>query len=84
MVDDKIVRFPINSSQRWRNRHGKFAVSCLVTDRYLQFDTKSSSVGDGDYVFLNVMTENEDKKSRKLCMLCVSKQDLRAVLDMID
>jgi hypothetical protein len=83
MDDNKVVRFPTNSSQRWRNRHGKFSISCLVSGRYLRFDKKSEPLPDGNYVFMDVMTD-DGEKPRKLCQLCISKQDLRAVLERVD
>ena len=40
---------------RWETLLGERAVSCLVTNRWLQFPEKSEFVGDGNYMFVDVM-----------------------------
>jgi hypothetical protein len=84
--DDKITRFPIRGDQRWKNRLGKRAVPCIVTMRWLQFPEKSDPLEDGHFMFVDVMTAPEGQygPARKLCQLCISKEDLLATLGEVD
>jgi hypothetical protein len=84
MSDEKVTRFPIGGYQRWRNRLGKRAVSCIVTDRWLQFPEKSDRLQGGSYMSVDVMTMPDGKHARKLCSLCISKEDLLSVLSKVD
>src|SRR5262249_5170658 len=84
MNKGKVVRFPIKSSERWKNRLGKRAAACLVTDRWLQFPENSEPLPDGDYMFINVMTRPDGENVRRICQLCVSKQDLIRAIKSVD
>jgi hypothetical protein len=84
MADDKIIQFPTKSKERRKNRLGKRAVPCLISDRWLQFAKDVHPLKDGDYVFLDVMTRANGEKERKICQLCVSKQDVIAAIEALD
>jgi hypothetical protein len=88
-VSDKVRRFPIGGYQRWRNSLGKRAVPCIVSSRWLQFPQQSDRFEDGDYedghyMFVDVMTMFSGEKQKKLCTLCISKEDIRAALEEVD
>jgi hypothetical protein len=82
--DSKVTRFPIRGDQRWKNRLGKRATACIVTMRWLQFPEKSEALADGHFMFVDVMTSTDGKDARKLCQLCISKEDLLPALGEVD
>jgi hypothetical protein len=54
---DKPIRFPISSTTRQRNKLGKHAVPCMVTERWLQFAKKSGGhFQDGEFISMEIMT----------------------------
>jgi hypothetical protein len=83
MTDETIVRFPVKTWQRIKNRRGKHSVSCMVTDRWLRFDKKATKVDfgiqTGTAVFVDVMTDTSGEP-RKVCQVCITLEDLREVL----
>ena len=83
MVDDKVVGFPIKSWQRQRNQMGVRAVPCEVSDRWLQFPEVSEPLRDVNVMWVDVMTKSEEGKTRKLCRLCISKEDLSKALKSV-
>jgi hypothetical protein len=80
--DDKVTHFPTTGERRWRNRLGRRAVPCLVTCRWLQFPEKSDTVADAHYMFVDAMTSPDGESEKRLRTLCISKEDLRAALDV--
>jgi hypothetical protein len=84
MADDKITRFPGDSFQRWKNRLGRRAVPCIVSDRWLQFPEKSDPLPDGSFMFVDVMTRADGENVRKICQLCISREDLLSALGEVD
>lgn len=89
VVSEEIKQFPIDGFQRWRNTLGKRAVPCIVSNRWLQFPEKSDrfedgEYPDGDYMFVDVMTTTAGQTQKKLCTLCISKDDLLAALTEVD
>jgi hypothetical protein len=90
IVNDKVRRFPIGGFQRWQNALGKRAVPCIVSNRWLQFPERSDrfedgDYPDGDYVFVNVMTTvSSGENHKKLCTLCIAKDDLLAAIAEVD
>jgi hypothetical protein len=67
--------------QRTMNRRGKRSVSCMVTDRWLQFPETATTVNFGDgkpssTVVVNVMTETGGE-ARKICELTIRLEDLQ-------
>jgi len=69
---------------------GKRAVPCIVSNRWFQFPEKSDrfedgDYPDGDYMFVDVMTTSTGEQTRKkLCTLCISKDELLAALSEVD
>ncbi|MDB5601185.1 MAG: hypothetical protein JWN71_3229 [Xanthobacteraceae bacterium] len=83
MTDDAIVQFPVHTHKRILNQRGKFSVSCIVSGRWLRFENKATKIHEGTAVFFNVMTYNGEG-DRKLCEMCVTLEDLRALLNQYD
>jgi hypothetical protein len=80
MADDKVVRFPVKSWQRRKNRLGKRAVLCEVTDRWLQFPEDSYPIQGNHLMFVDVMTATSGGKPKKICRVCISKEDLERAI----
>ncbi len=84
-MDHAVIRFPVKTLRRIKNRRGKRSVSCIVSDRWLKFDETAQWVdfGAGERgaaCFVHVMTD-AGNSSRKICEVCVLLEDLKAVLD---
>jgi len=82
-MKDKIVKIPISASQRWKNRFGRYGVPCMISNRWLQFSETSSEFADEEAIFLDVMTLGSNDKPRKICVLCITREDLMKVLNSI-
>ncbi len=83
-----IRKFPITSWTRVQNRHGKRSVSCAISNRWLRFGEPSQqSHYFGTPIWLDVMTDTEDEngklKSKKLCTLCVTVEQLQKLMDEV-
>lgn len=83
-----IKKFPIDSWTREQNRRGKRSVLCINSNRWLRFGKPSRRpLKLGRPIWLDVMTdtddENGDVKSRKLCSLCVTVEQLQKLLDEV-
>jgi len=83
-MDNKIKRIPIKPSQIKKNTLGPLHVACQVSQRYLQFQPDSYHCQAGEFITVDVMTELEDDKSRKLCSLILTREDLLAALENIN
>jgi hypothetical protein len=71
--------------ERWRAKHGDFAVPCVVSGRWLEFSQRGSArMMEGEAITVAVMTEGADEQPRKLCELIVTREDLMRVLDLIE
>jgi hypothetical protein len=71
--------------EKWRRRHGDFAVPCVVTSRWLQFSESGTvRIGEGEALTISVMTEGSDDRQRKICDLIVTREDLIDVLALIE
>jgi hypothetical protein len=64
----------MNDGRRWERLLGERAVPCLVSSRWLPFPTKSDFVGDGNYMFVDVMTSGDGQNARKLCQISFRKK----------
>ena len=84
MDEDNITRFPIKTHQRWKNRLGRRAVPCLVSDRWLQFPGNSDLLEGEHYMFVDVMTIADGKNARKLTTVCLSKERVLAALGIVE
>jgi hypothetical protein len=70
---------------RWRQKHGDFAVPCIVSGRWLEFSQNGSSqIEDGEAISLSVMTDGSSEQPRKLCELIITRGDLMRVLSLIE
>ncbi|MBC6445225.1 MAG: hypothetical protein GDA50_07360 [Alphaproteobacteria bacterium GM202ARS2] len=81
---DNVDRFPVSTWQRIINRRGKRAVNCIVSDRYLVFGQADGPIQMGTPVAVDVMTELEEKKPRKLCSLILTVEDLKKMVEMLE
>jgi len=88
MTDDDtgtVHRFPTSGWLRTKNRRGKRSVSCIVSGRYFVFGKVDRPMMEGSPIFVDVMTEADpDTKPRKLCSLCVTLEDLKAMVEMLE
>ncbi len=82
-MTDKVVRFPMNSSERVANRRGKRTVSCIVSSRWLRFDEHAQKMQSGTAILVDVLTDISGEE-RKLCQLCVTLEDLRRLLKLYE
>lgn len=80
MSKNKVVKIPITYEERKINEYGKGYVSCLVSERWLQFPETASHER---HIPVNVMTQAEGKESRKICELILSKEDLLRAINSI-
>ena len=64
-----------------KNRVGKFAVPCQVTDRWLQFAPASADVEGGEFITIDLMTGQDTQ--RRLARVVVTRTDLRDMLARI-
>ena len=88
-MDKNIQRFPISGWKRTLNRRGKGSVSCIVSDRWLRFGKPDQqALKLGTPILLDVMTEtldeNDEYRSKKLCSLIVTVEQLKKLVDDID
>lgn len=80
----KVIRIPIEYKQRMINKYGQGYVPCEISGRWLQFPEESAFVGNEELMFVDVMTMDTcNDKPRKLCQLCVSREDILRALDNI-
>ena len=79
MDDNKVVRIPISYTQRKVNEYGSGYVPCQISSRWLQFDGIISK--DLDFIFVDVMTKNDDGKESKICQLCLDAKDIMRALN---
>jgi hypothetical protein len=81
-----IIRFPMNGSQRTKNRRGRNTVSCYVSGRWLRFHEEVGTVeNDSRAVVVDVMAGDFDETpAKKICELVLELNDLRTILDLYD
>ena len=84
-MNEKVTRFPITYSERRKNMVGPLCVECQVSGRYLRFHEKSDIVQAGEFITVDVMAMqmDEDKPSKKICELIVTREDLLNALKHI-
>lgn len=80
-----VVRFPIRYPQRIRNKLGKFAAPCEVSDRWLKFDEIAMVLSDDtEFLGIDVMTLTAGgEKEKKLCRMYVDRRDLVKILERV-
>lgn len=83
-MENTVIRIPINAMTRLKNKLGKGAVPCQVSDRWLKFPAESSGDwGEGAFIVLDVMTLDKNEKQRKLCELVVTREDLLSAINSV-
>ena len=84
-MDDKILQFPISYSERHKNLMGPLCVECQVSGRYLRFHEDSSTLEAGEFITVDVMAmpSEEAHKSREICQLVITREDLLEALKHI-
>jgi hypothetical protein len=80
---NNVIKLPITKSQRYRNKLGKLAAQCIVSERWLKFEQEYTSYGGNDLITLDVMTLDITESPRKLCQLILNRQDLEQALHKI-
>jgi hypothetical protein len=81
----KIIRLPITRERKKRNIFGPFYVPCIVSSRYILFPKKSGGhFREGEYIDISIMTETDGGKTRKLCQLIVTREDLLRAINHIE
>ncbi|WP_163581128.1 hypothetical protein [Gracilibacillus saliphilus] len=81
MSDKKIIKIPISYDQRKINEYGDGYVPCLVSERWLQFPETANNENN---IIVDVMTQTEGNKPRKLCELILSRNDLLRAIDSVE
>lgn len=80
----KIIKIPISTHTRLKNRLGKGAVPCMISERWLKFPSEGAGpFEEGEYLVMNVMTTDKNEKDRKLCELVVTREDLLEAINAI-
>jgi len=79
MSDNKVIKIPITYTQRQLNHYGPGYVPCYMSSRWLQFDKVIDK--NLDYIFVDVMTKNDDGKESKICQLCLDAKDIMRALN---
>ena len=84
-MNEKVTRFPITYSEWRKNMVGPLCVECQVSGRYLRFHEKSDIVQAGEFITVDVMAMqmDEDKPSKKICELIITREDLMNALKHI-
>ncbi len=75
-MSNKIIKIPINREQRLINENGQGYVPCEVSSRWLQFPNESQIVDGKELMFVDVMTYDINQEKRKICNLCLSREDI--------
>jgi hypothetical protein len=82
-MSEKITRLP----GMWRRRRQvdlrRGIVHCQVSGRRLQFPKYGSKLDEGTFLIIDVLSTNENGKTRKLCEVVLTKEDLLAVINQL-
>ncbi len=80
----EIKDFPITHRERIKNEQGIMSVECIVSGRWLRFDSTSKNLNGEDIVHVDVMAMHTvGEKDRKICELMISLQELEQVMKKI-
>jgi hypothetical protein len=80
---NNVIQFPVSYSKQYKNRLGKQAVPCQVSDRWLRFNETSTVAPAGEFLVLDVMTGSVDTGSRKLCQVVFTRDALLEALSSV-
>jgi|GEM_PF-1330758 len=78
-----VTKFSGSTERRKRANLKDGKVTCHVSSRWLQFPEKASALNGESYMLIDVMTLNSEEQAKKLCVLCLSKEDLMSMLNRI-
>ena len=81
-MDDKIIRIPITYSERKKNQMGDGYVPCYISSRYLMI-RGISEWDDKKVIMFDVMTENDEGVSRKICEMAIDINDFNEALKKV-
>jgi hypothetical protein len=77
----KVTPLPIDPYRTIRRKIGSRFVPCEIGPRYLVFPEASSRINaKTDFMFVALMTMNDQNQSRKLCQLVLNRHALLAAL----
>lgn len=82
-MKEKNIKIPITYDQRIRNFRGKGYVPCEISSRWLQFPEQSAMVGGKELMFVDIMTYNQDGEDKKICNLCIFREDILGALSTV-
>ena len=86
-MSDKVIKFPITRHQRRKNQLGPLSLECEISGRLVHFYEKLNKCKGGEFIFLEVFpaqdSENPNKKSRRICELVLTREDLLKALEHI-
>jgi hypothetical protein len=83
-MDKKIVKLPVSSWQRHKNKMGPGYVPCMTSERWLQFPKESvGHFGGGEFIEIEVMTNGTDDKPKKLCNMIITREELTSALNAV-
>ena len=74
----ELVKFP-GAYARLKRELGARMVSCEISSRWLEFP-EVDKASTGDFVFVAVMTLDQEERPRKLCELCLKPDDIASAL----
>ena len=83
MSKDNVIKLPIKYTQILKNKRGKYAVNCLLTDRWIKFADTSVRLDAGEAIILDVMEADADGNDVKVCQLVVTREELLEVLGRV-
>jgi len=86
MSKDKIIKFPITQSQRRKNMNGPLVVECEISGRQMKFHKNSKLLQGGEFITVDIMAMpiEDNIKSKKLCQLIVTKEDLLKAINSLE
>lgn len=77
MDSDDVIPFPVKSFQRQKNKAGRHAALCIVSERWFQFPERGGGpIQLGEPLQISVMTKDRNGNDKKLCELIVTREDL--------
>jgi hypothetical protein len=72
----KVIKFPQKTAPKTKLEVGPRSVSCIISNRWLALAEKSDMICGEEVFFLDVMTKDLRDNDRKICTLCISKEEL--------
>lgn len=83
-MDKRVIRIPISYNQRKKNEKGDGYVPCQISGRYFNFSLESDSLNEGEFIAVDVMTEDtSNDKDKLLTRMVIKKEDILEVLNKV-